>query len=155
MTDAIPPRDDAHRELLCLHVGDQDYAIDIMSVREIRGWSKPTALPHAAVHVRGVINLRGTILTIIDLAARLGVPSGAHGARNVIIVVERAKGDVGLLVNAVSDILTLPCDALQPPPSPVTGTRAAPIGALAVRDGRMIQVLDLEAIVPESGGVAA
>ena len=85
----------------------QEFCIDIMSVREIRGWTPATALPHAPAYVRGVINLRGSVLPIVDLAERLGFPPTDASARQVIIVVQVGAQIVGLLVDAVSDILTL------------------------------------------------
>ncbi|MFT6104986.1 MAG: purine-binding chemotaxis protein CheW, partial [Paracoccaceae bacterium] len=91
-------------ELLSFRVAEQEYSVDIMSVREIRGWSRATPLPHAAAHVCGVINLRGTVLPIIDLAKRLGLEVLAATERNVIIVVQVNGQTVGLVVDAVSDI---------------------------------------------------
>ena len=77
-----------------------------MSVREIRGWTPATALPHAPAYVRGVINLRGSVLPIVDLAERLGFPQTEATQRHVIIVVQVDAQIVGLLVDAVSDILS-------------------------------------------------
>jgi purine-binding chemotaxis protein CheW len=92
-----------------------------MSVREIRGWTRATPLPHAPDFVRGVINLRGTVLPVVDLSVRLGMAPVMGDARNVIIVVQMGAQTAGLLVDAVSDILNLPRTDLQPPPiSPPT-----------------------------------
>lgn len=154
MTAETRPGDDTTRELLSFQVADQNYAVDILSVREIRGWSKPTPLPHAPAYLLGVINLRGTVLPVIDLAARLGMPDRQSTPRDVIIVVTVAETDVGLLVSAVSNILTLPHDALQPPPGPAAGTAAAFVSALAALDGAMVRLLDLNAVIPAQGGVA-
>ncbi|MCR9088320.1 MAG: chemotaxis protein CheW [Rhodobacteraceae bacterium] len=155
MTAETRPGDDTGRELLSFHVADQNYAFDILSVREIRGWSRPTPLPHAPAYLLGVINLRGTVLPVIDLAARLGMPDRQSTPRDVIIVVTVAETDVGLLVSAVSDILTLPRDALQPPPGPAADPVAAFVSALAAQDGAMIRLLDLNAVIPAQGGAAA
>ena len=87
-------------ELLAFRLGDQEYCVDIMSVREIRGWTRATPLPFAPGHVKGVINLRGTILPVIDLAVRLGMAPVAGDDRNVIIVVAVNGHTVGLLVDA-------------------------------------------------------
>jgi len=66
-------------ELLTFRVAEQEYSLDIMSVREIRGWTRTTPMPHAPAYMRGVINLRGTVLPVMDLALRLNLPSRATG----------------------------------------------------------------------------
>ena len=142
-------------ELLSFRVGEQEYSVDIMSVREIRGWTRATPLPHAPAFMRGVINLRGTVLPIIDLAIRLGLPSNARSDRDVIIVVQAADQTVGLLVDAVSDILAIPTPELQPPPDMATDNARAFIRALTIVGGRMIRVLDLDAVLPHVQGNAA
>ena len=91
-----------------------------MSVREIRGWTPATALPHTPNFVRGVINLRGFVLPIIDLASRFGFPPTEPTAQHVIIVTQIANRTVGLLVDAVSDILTVTDDLVQPTPDIVS-----------------------------------
>jgi len=142
-------------ELLSFHVGEQEYSVDIMSVREIRGWSKATPLPHAPSYVRGVINLRGTVLPIVDLASRLGLPSGEENARNVIIVVHINGQTLGLLVNAVSDILAIPQEDMQTPPELAADVSRTFIRSLTIYEGRMIRVLNLEAVMPNNEGMAA
>ncbi|MBM9594383.1 chemotaxis protein CheW [Roseitranquillus sediminis] len=142
-------------ELLSFRVGEQEYSVDIMSVREIRGWTRATTLPHSPAYVRGVINLRGTVLPVIDLATRLGLPRGQVTDRNVIIVVDIAGRTVGLLVEAVSDILTVPQDDLAPPPSLAADEAQTFIKALTIVDGRMIRVLDLSSVMPTAATIAA
>ena len=86
------------RELVAFRVAGQDYCVDIMSVREIRGWTQATTLPHAPDFVRGVINLRGSVVPIVDLAARLGLDPITASDRNVIIITVINQQVVGLLV---------------------------------------------------------
>lgn len=155
MTDEASKAEGGEIELLSFHVGEQEYSVDIMAVREIRGWSKATPLPHAPSYVRGVINLRGTVLPIVDLAARLGLPVGEDNSRNVIIVVHVCKQTLGLLVNAVSDILALPLDEMQPPPELAADVSRTFINALTIYEGRMIRVLNLDAVMPNDEGLAA
>ncbi|MEI4471160.1 chemotaxis protein CheW [Frigidibacter sp. MR17.24] len=135
-------------ELLSFRLAEQEYSVDIMSVREIRGWTRATPLPHSPHYMRGVINLRGTVLPVIDLASRLGMPPVEGDARNVIIVVQSEGQSVGLLVDAVSDILALPRGALQPPPEISADAAAGFISALTIVEGRMIRVLDLSSVLP-------
>ncbi|WP_390914886.1 chemotaxis protein CheW [Pseudosulfitobacter sp. SM2401] len=137
----------APAELLTFRIGDQEYSLDIMCVREIRGWTKTTPLPHAPAYMKGVINLRGTVLPVMDLAERLGMGSSEHTDRNVIIVVKHNENMTGLLVDAVSDIIALSDDDLRPPPE-VGGTRGTGvIKALTLRDERMIRVLNLASVL--------
>ena len=98
------------RELISFRIGDQEFCVDIMAVREIRGWTPATALPHSPAYVQGVINLRGAVLPIVDLAARLGLKPAEPTVRHVIIVAQVGEQVVGLLVDAVSDILTVTDD---------------------------------------------
>lgn len=143
------------RELLTFRLGTQEYALDIMSVREIRGWTKTTPMPHAPSFMRGVINLRGTVLPVMDLAARLELPKTDVTDRNVIIVVKREDGMTGLLVDAVSDIITLSDEDLQPPPDLNLDSATITIDALSIIDDRMIRVLNLKNVIYKSEAAAA
>ncbi|MEL7099133.1 MAG: chemotaxis protein CheW [Pseudomonadota bacterium] len=142
-------------ELLTFRLSDQEYSLDIMSVREIRGWTKTTPLPHAPSHMKGVINLRGTVLPVMDLAERLGLPPREHSDRNVIIVVKHEDLMTGLLVDAVSDIIALSVDDLQPPPESQGNGQPGVIRALTLMEDRMIRVLDLGVIVSSESREAA
>lgn len=142
-------------ELLSFRLAEEEYSVDIMSVREIRGWTRATPLPHAPAHVRGVINLRGTVLPVVDLSVRLGMEPVQGDARNVIIVVQVGNQTAGLLVNAVSDILALPRSELQPPPELAADAAHSFIEALTIVEGRMIRVLDLSAVLPDENAEAA
>lgn len=142
-------------ELLSFRIGDHEYSVDIMSVREIRGWTHATSLPHAPDYVRGVINLRGTVLPVIDLARRLGLDAEEPTERNVIIVVDTQGRTVGLRVDAVSDILSLPTDEMRPPPELAADENRSFVRALTIIEGRMVRVLDLIAVMPEGGEAAA
>lgn len=152
---STPESPSAEVELLSFRLADEEYSVDIMSVREIRGWTRATPLPHAPPHVRGVINLRGTVLPVVDLAVRLGMAPVPGDSRNVIIVVQVGSQTTGLLVNAVSDILSLPRSELQPPPDLLADEEQSFIEALTIVDGRMIRVLDLRAVLPDQSAEAA
>ncbi len=134
-------------ELLTFRCGGQRYAIDIMDVREIRGWSEPTPLPHAPAFLRGMVNLRGTVLPVTDLAQRLGLPATADDPRNVIIVVQSGRRVHGLLVEAVSDIVHPSADQLQDLPD--TGLHANSLAErLFVVDETMVQILSTTRTLP-------
>lgn len=131
------------RELLTFRLSDQEYALDIMSVREIRSWTPATPLPHAPRFMKGVINLRGTVLPVLDLGARLEMPERDQSERSVIIVVKNADTMMGLLVDAVSDIIAVNTEGLQPPPEDPANSGTGVVSALTLIDDRMIRVLDL------------
>jgi purine-binding chemotaxis protein CheW len=147
MTDPSPTAT-GEFELLSFRVADQEYSVDIMSVREIRGWTRATSLPHAPDYVRGVINLRGSVLPVVDLAIRLGIESGDPNERSVIIVIDLGGRTVGLRVDAVSDILSIPASDLQTPPELLADQSEAFIRALTIVEGRMIRVLDVRKVLP-------
>jgi purine-binding chemotaxis protein CheW len=104
------------RELISFRIGEQEFCVDIMAVREIRGWTPATPLPQSPSFINGVINLRGAVLPIMDLAARLGFATSVTSARSVIIVVKVGERMIGLLVDAVSDILMITDDMVQVAP---------------------------------------
>jgi purine-binding chemotaxis protein CheW len=120
-----------------------------MAVREIRGWTAATALPQSPAYVRGVINLRGAVLPIVDLAARLGFASAETTARHVIIVAQIGAQQVGLLVDAVSDILTVTDAMVQPTPEVASDTAKAFVRGLLALDGRMISLIGLDHVLPD------
>ena len=145
----------ASRELISFLIGTQEFCVDIMSVREIRGWTPATPLPHSPGYVRGVINLRGAVLSIVDLAARLGFPPTEPSARAVIIVAQVGNQVVGLLVDAVTGILTVTSDTVQPTPDVASDmARSFVTGVLAV-DGRMISLITLDHVLPAAERQAA
>jgi len=137
------------RELISFRIGAQEFCVDIMAIREIRGWTAATALPQSPSFVRGVINLRGAVLPIVDLASRLGFESTEANDRNVIIVAQIGEQVVGLLVDAVSDILTITDDMIQPTPDVASETAKTFVRGLIPMDGRMISLIGLERVLPD------
>jgi purine-binding chemotaxis protein CheW len=137
-------------ELMAFRIGSQEFCVDIVSVREIRGWTPATALPHSPDFVRGVINLRGVVLPIVDLAARLGLAYVEPTSRHVIIVAQVGKQVVGLLVDAVSEILTVSDDMVQPTPDVASEMAKTFVrGVLAINE-RMISLIALDEILPKT-----
>jgi purine-binding chemotaxis protein CheW len=143
-----------NRELIAFRVGKQEFCIDVMIVREIRGWTAATALPRAPRYVRGVINLRGAVLPIVELAVRLGLPSSEPTARNVIIVVQTGGQQIGLLVDAVSDILTATDSQIQPSPDVASDLVKSFVRGLLPVEGRMISLISLDQVLPPQAEAA-
>ena len=142
-TAGHPTGADPVQDHLTFCVGTDSYGLAIGQVREIRSWVTPTPLPQAPAHVRGVINLRGTVLPILDLALRLGLPAQQPDPRAVIIVAEAGERLIGLLVSAVSDILPVPARALMAPPGVTDGAGSGCISALIQHGDVMVRVIDL------------
>lgn len=103
-------------EIIAFHLGEQQFCIRTTAIREIRGWAAATPLPHAPPDVLGVMNLRGSVIPVIDLAAKLGVRSATHTDRSAIVVAEIGDNIIGLVVDRVSDILSIASDQIQPVP---------------------------------------
>ena len=135
------------REYLTFAIAGQDYGVEILSVREIRGWTRETPLPNTAGGVRGVVNLRGQVIPIFDLRVRLNAEATPPTANHVVIIVEAHAGIYGLLVDSVSDIVSLDEAELQPVPETVADTEHGFVTALAARNERMVSLLDLDRLV--------
>ncbi len=138
------------REMITFLVGTQEFCVDVMSVREIRVWMPVTPLVHAPSFVCGMLNLRGAILPIIDFAARLGLPPTEPGSRHAILVVDIANQMVGLLVEGVSEILTISQDKIQPTPDVASQMAKDFVSGIVAVDKRMISLISLHAILPQN-----
>ena len=143
------------RELIAFRIGEQEFCVNIMNVREIRGWAPATALPHSPRYMLGVINLRGVVLPIVDLSLRLGMNPAEPSARHVIIVTQVRSKIVGLLVDAVSDILTISDEAIQPTPEITSDFELSFSRGIIAIDNRMICLVELDFIFPENESDAA
>ncbi|MDA8231625.1 MAG: chemotaxis protein CheW [Magnetospirillum sp.] len=132
------------RQFISFTIGAEEYGVDIMAIREIKGWTATTELPNTPAHVRGVINLRGSIVPIFDLRARFGGKPTEPTPRHVVIVVSVLKRVVGLLVDAVADIIAVADSDIQPVPELEQRNETAFLAGLVTVEGRMVALLDLE-----------
>ncbi|MCV3271511.1 chemotaxis protein CheW [Roseobacter sinensis] len=137
------------KEYLSFVVGGEGYAIAIASVREIRGWTDPSSMPDADPCFMGVINLRGEMLPLLDLAAKLGLKTPQINERSVIIVVEIGQNAIGLLVDSVSNIIAPPAEEMKEPPESAKNAASNFVSALTLVDEKLVRILDLAAIVPD------
>jgi purine-binding chemotaxis protein CheW len=142
-------------KLLTMHIGDQEFCIDIMKVREIRGWSPTTYLPQSPAYVLGVVNLRGAVIPVIDLAVRLGLSRPEPSARDAIVVTQIHDQLVGLLVQGVTDMIELGSDQVQSTPDAVKAGHAGLVDGLIAIDKRLVAVLALDRVLPASIPLAA
>ena len=155
ITTPNTPQTGNRRELIAFRIADQEFCVDIMQVREIRGWTPATPLPRTPSYMKGVINLRGAVLPIVDLGARLDLTTEEPSARHVIMVVNVGGRTLGLLVEAVSDIINLSDDMVQPTPDVACDQVKAFVKGLFAIDGRMISLISLDRVLPETEAEAA
>jgi purine-binding chemotaxis protein CheW len=148
MTEFAHNQESRGQELISFRIGAQEFCVDIMAAREIRGWTEATPLPQAPDYVRGVINLRGSVVPIVDLANRLGLGAIEPSARHVIIIAMLNDQTVGLLVEAVSDILTVPSGSIQPTPDIASAEVKGFIEGVIAMDDRMIRMIELDNVLP-------
>ena len=125
-------------------IDNRAYGIEITKVREIKGWSEPTELPNSPHAMRGVLNLRGIIVPVFDLRARFGQGETQAREEHVVFVVALGERLIGVLVDAVSDILTLEPDDVLPVPEMENGTGQRFLSGLVSRDDRLVALLKLE-----------
>lgn len=147
MTEAHTSPDSQY---LCFQLGTQYFACNILQVREILQYQRPTTIPQMPGFIHGVMNLRGSVLPVIDLAQRLGHGSGRVLRRSCIVIVETAAStsqDLGLLVDAVHEVISLAEADIMPPPPFGNLIRPDFITGMAMPDGRHILLLNMEQVL--------
>lgn len=136
-------------EIVCFTVEDQDFSIEISHVLEIRGWTSTTTLPHAPDFVVGMMNLRGTVLPVVDLSLRLGFGKTEPGKRHVIIIAQIDDKIVGFLVDAVSDIITVDEAQMQATPDVSSSRTQAFIRGVHSLDETLVRAIDVREVLPQ------
>jgi purine-binding chemotaxis protein CheW len=139
--------DQGVRQFITFTVGAEEYGVDIMAVKEIRGWGETTPLPNAPRHVRGVINLRGSIVPIYDLRTRFGQGVTETTSTHVVIIVTVGSRILGLLVDAVSDILSITGAEIAPVPDIDGHVDTAFLAGLVALEGRMVTIIAVEELL--------
>lgn len=142
-------------EFVTFQAGGQSFSLDITHVREIRRWTAVTPLPHAPKEVLGVMNLRGSVIPIYDLSARFGLGNTVESPRNVVVVAMIESQTVGLLVEAVSEILSVARDQIQDTPDIRSETTKQSITGVIPVDEGMTRVIDLAAVIQTRNRTAA
>ena len=135
-------------QLLTFILAGEEYGVDILRVQEIKGWDTVTPIPNTPEHIRGVINLRGTIVPIIDLRMRFGLESIEYGATTVVIVLKVISNNksriMGIVVDGVSDVYNIADDAMKPPPDFGSVISIDFVSGLATVGETMVIVLDID-----------
>jgi purine-binding chemotaxis protein CheW len=141
-------------QFISFAIGDDQYGVDIMAVREIKGWSDITHLPRQPDYVRGVLNLRGSIVPIIDLRCRFGEGLTETTPLHIVIIVQIGGRQVGLIGDRVLDIVPVDASQIQPVPRTSQEASADFLSGLVTVDNTMIALIDLPSLlsVSESEG---
>jgi len=139
-----------NRQFLTFWLNEQEYGLDLLRVREIRGFTSITAIPNMPTHIKGVMNLRGTVLPVVDLRLKFGMPEKEYNKFTVIVIAKSGEKTVGLVVDSVSDVVNIPAQQIDPPPDfGIAVDRNIVLGLLKASD-RLSILLDLDKLLSES-----
>ena len=146
----------SEEQFLTLRLHGQDYGITILKIQEIKGWDKVTPIPNSPAYVKGVLNLRGVIVPVIDLRLRFGLPEAERDVFTVIIVANVNGRLTGIVVDAVSDVINVGSEQLCEAPAYEGQENREFIKGLAQVDGKLLVLLDIDRMVnPESLDMSA
>ncbi|MFA6071187.1 chemotaxis protein [Janthinobacterium lividum] len=148
---ASQPAQAGARELLVFGLGNEEYAIDIGLVQEIRGYGAVTRIANAPAFLKGFIHLRGSIVPLIDLRIALGQAEPAYDASTVVIILIFAHGATGIVVDRVADVVPLAPAQIKPPPQLHGSAMAGHVTAIGSLDERMLIVLDMNSLLSGLG----
>ena len=148
-----------HPQYLTFLVGQEEYAVGVLRVREIIQYHAVTRVPRTPEWIRGVINLRGSVVPVVDLAVKFGLPVTVPGRCTCIVLVEaRVEGEpvvMGMITDEVRQVVDLPPDAVQPPPAFGTRVSVDYLEAMGRVDARMVLLLDVDRLLAADQIVAA
>ena len=135
------------RELLTFTLGSEEYGIDILKVQEIRGYDAVTTIANSPEFIKGVINLRGIIVPIVDMRIKFKLGNITYNELTVVIILNVANRVVGIVVDGVSDVIALTAEQLKPAPEFSSSLDMQYIMGLGTVDERMIIVMDIEKLM--------
>lgn len=134
-------------QLVTFTLGEEEFAVDILKVQEINRMKEITRIPNAPDFVEGVINLRGKVIPVIDLRKRFNMPEKAHSDQSRIMIMEVCSIIMGLIVDAVSEVLRIPSELVKSPPPMATTVSSEFIKGIAEVESRLIILLDMDKIM--------
>lgn len=139
------------REYLTFKLDQEEYGIDILKVQEIRGYEPPTRVANAPSFIKGVVNLRGTIVPIVDMRLKFHCPKAEYNTFTVVIVLNLRSRIVGVVVDSVSDVMEIPSDSLKPAPEIDSVIDSSVVMGLGSIGDRMLILLDIEKLMDDPG----
>ena len=135
------------REVLVFVLGSEEYGVDILKVQEIRGYEKVTPIPSAPEYLKGVVNLRGIIVPVIDLRLKFGMAEPRYDAFTVVVILRLARRVIGIVVDGVSDVMALGENDIKPTPQLGSVVDGSFIAGLGTQGDRMVLLLDIEKLL--------
>jgi purine-binding chemotaxis protein CheW len=138
---------EATREVLVFVLGKEEYGVDILKVQEIRGYEKVTPIPSAPAYLKGVVNLRGVIVPLVDMRVKFGLETAVYDATTVVVILRVAGRVIGLVVDGVSDVVQLKPSEVRPAPSFGSVIDTSYLAGLAAQGERMVLLLDIEKLL--------
>lgn len=142
--------EDFSREVLAFKLGDEEYGIDILSVQEIRGYESVTRIANAPAFLKGVLNLRGVIVPVVDMRIKFNLANPTYDATTVVIVLNLGKATVGMVVDSVSDVSNLSSDQIRPAPDLGAAVSADYLLGLCTLGERMLILVDIGRLISSS-----
>jgi purine-binding chemotaxis protein CheW len=134
---------------LTFALGQEEYGVDILKVQEIKGYTAPTPVPNTPGYIKGVMNLRGTIIPVVDLRVKLALKETEYNQFTVIIVVTVGTKVVGLIVDSVSDVLNIPKSDIQAPPEFGSTVDVRFIEGMAKAGEKIVMLLDIDRVIAD------
>jgi len=137
-------RENTHFEALAFRLGTEEYGIDIQKVQEIRGYESVTRIANTPDFIKGVVNLRGIIVPVIDMRIRFNLGTPTYDQFTVVIILNIADRVVGMVVDSVSDVITLSPEQIKPAPEMGTALDTSYLIGLGTLDQRMVILVDID-----------
>lgn len=162
MKSATRAGEEAGREYLAFSLGGEEYAVNILQVQEIRAYERVTRIANMPAFIKGVMNLRGAVVPVVDLRVRFNVGAADYNASTIVIVINIGPRTIGMVVDGVSDVVTLKSSDLRPAPQIAGVLTAEFLEGVAILDKRMLIIVDINGLMSskemgllESAAVAA
>ena len=138
------------QEYLTFTLGAEEYGVNILKVQEIRGYEKPTGIANAPAYIKGVVNLRGTIVPIVDMRIKFNLGEATYDQFTVVIILNVADRVIGMVVDGVSDVISLQAEQLRPPPEFSASFDTRYITGLGTVEDRMLILVDIDKLMSSS-----
>lgn len=147
MTDISKTAEETGREYLAFSLGGEEYAVNILQVQEIRAYERVTRIANMPAFIKGVMNLRGAVVPVVDLRVRFNVGQADYGASTIVIVINIGPRTFGMVVDGVSDVVMLKSSDLRPAPQIAGVVTAEFLEGVAILDKRMLIIVDINGLM--------
>lgn len=144
---ASKPGEEAGREYLAFSLGGEEYAVNILQVQEIRAYERVTRIANMPAFIKGVMNLRGAVVPVVDLRVRFNVGKAEYDASTIVIVINIGPRTIGMVVDGVSDVVGLKASQLRPAPQIAGVLTAEFLEGVAILDQRMLIIVDINGLM--------